>query len=137
MRTFLTALFAAAMAGVPVSSQSAPRNIDECEKIQAADAYNHCLALFGPIARGHRGLADGVAGGTQEAKAARGFASAEAAPVQSAPRGKRLAIKRGWTKNRWARRAHGQRTKVVSDRGRYGRDSAIAFSVISGRTRMR
>jgi len=33
--------------------KAAPRSINECEKIQAADAYNQCLALFGPVARGH------------------------------------------------------------------------------------
>ncbi|MBG0810644.1 hypothetical protein IY145_14830 [Methylosinus sp. H3A] len=30
-----------------------PRNIGECEQIQAADAYNRCLASFGPAARAH------------------------------------------------------------------------------------
>ena len=28
-----------------------PRTIDECEKIQAADAYNQCLAKFGPTSK--------------------------------------------------------------------------------------
>jgi len=27
-----------------------PRTINDCEKIQAADAYNQCLASFGPVA---------------------------------------------------------------------------------------
>lgn len=27
---------------------SAPASIDECEKIKGADAYNYCLASFGP-----------------------------------------------------------------------------------------
>jgi hypothetical protein len=35
---------------LPVSAQS---NIDDCEKIQQADAYNKCLAQFGPM-RGQR-----------------------------------------------------------------------------------
>jgi hypothetical protein len=30
-----------------------PRNIGDCERIQAADAYNRCLASFGPAARAH------------------------------------------------------------------------------------
>jgi hypothetical protein len=37
-------------ASLPVSAQS---NIDDCEKIQQADAYNKCLAQFGPM-RGQR-----------------------------------------------------------------------------------
>jgi hypothetical protein len=37
-------------ASLPVSAQS---SIDDCEKIQAADAYNKCLAQFGPV-RGQR-----------------------------------------------------------------------------------
>ena len=28
-----------------------PRTIGECEKIQAADAYNQCLAKFGPTSK--------------------------------------------------------------------------------------
>ncbi len=30
-----------------------PKTINDCEKIQAADAYNQCLALFGPAAHEH------------------------------------------------------------------------------------
>jgi len=30
-----------------------PRSIGDCEHIQAADAYNHCLASFGPAAHAH------------------------------------------------------------------------------------
>jgi hypothetical protein len=37
---------------LPVSAQS---NIDDCEKIQQADAYNKCLAQFGPM-RGQRAV---------------------------------------------------------------------------------
>jgi hypothetical protein len=32
---------------------AAPRTIQDCEKIGAADAYNQCLASFGPAAREH------------------------------------------------------------------------------------
>lgn len=38
---------------------AAPRSINDCEKIQSADAYNQCLALFGPVAHLH-----GAKGGT-------------------------------------------------------------------------
>ena len=33
---------------------AAPRSIADCEKIEAADAYNKCLASFGPAAHEHR-----------------------------------------------------------------------------------
>ncbi len=36
------------------AAQAAPRTINDCEKIEAADAYNQCLALFGPPA--HKGM---------------------------------------------------------------------------------
>lgn len=36
-----------------VAAAAAPRSIADCEAIQAADAYNHCLASFGPVAAGH------------------------------------------------------------------------------------
>lgn len=35
-----------------------PRSIEDCEKIQAADAYNQCLASFGPVAHEHGVKAD-------------------------------------------------------------------------------
>jgi len=38
------------LASLPVSAQT---SIDDCEKIQQADAYNKCLAQFGPM-RGQR-----------------------------------------------------------------------------------
>jgi hypothetical protein len=32
---------------------AAPATIRDCEKIQQADAYNRCLARFGPVAHEH------------------------------------------------------------------------------------
>ncbi|QAY94683.1 hypothetical protein CWB41_02100 [Methylovirgula ligni] len=51
-------LFAAPLA-------AAPRSISDCEKIQAADAYNQCLASFGPVAHLHgaKAMPDGDDGG--------------------------------------------------------------------------
>lgn len=49
MRT-LIALSLLAVAGTAARSQS---SIADCEKIQAADAYNQCLAKFGPAAKEH------------------------------------------------------------------------------------
>ncbi|QGM47422.1 hypothetical protein [Methylocystis heyeri] len=48
-------LFAIAMlAGATAVAFAAPRSIADCEKIEAALAYNECLASFGPAA-GHSG----------------------------------------------------------------------------------
>jgi hypothetical protein len=47
---------AAAATLVTVSAAAGPRSIADCEKIQAADAYNRCLASFGPVAAGHKAL---------------------------------------------------------------------------------
>ncbi|MGO9007842.1 MAG: hypothetical protein ACLQIQ_03400 [Beijerinckiaceae bacterium] len=46
----VAAIFPALIAN---SSAAAPRTIRDCEKIEAADAYNGCLAQFGPAAREH------------------------------------------------------------------------------------
>jgi predicted sugar kinase len=43
--------FIATLAALPAAA--APRSIADCESIQAADAYNRCLASFGPVAAGH------------------------------------------------------------------------------------
>ena len=47
-------------------SLAAPRSIADCEKIQATDAYNQCLASFGPVAhiKPMKPLAAGGDGGT-------------------------------------------------------------------------
>lgn len=49
------ALMIAMVAGLlSVPALAAPRSIDDCEAIKDADAYNRCLAAFGPT-RGERG----------------------------------------------------------------------------------
>ncbi len=40
---------------------AAPRSIADCEKIQEADAYNRCLASFGPMRGQHGATYPGVA----------------------------------------------------------------------------
>ncbi len=55
--TLMFAIFAA----LPVAAE--PRTIADCEKIQAADAYNQCLASFGPVAHKHGVSADPEGGG--------------------------------------------------------------------------
>jgi hypothetical protein len=50
----VTAIFIAlgfSLAAMPL--QAKPATIKDCEKIEAADAYNQCLASFGPVAHEH------------------------------------------------------------------------------------
>jgi hypothetical protein len=44
-----------------VPALAAPRSIADCEKIQEADAYNRCLAAFGPVRGQHGATYPGVA----------------------------------------------------------------------------
>ena len=49
----LAAVLALCLAGVAVSTSAAraQARIEDCETIQAADAYNQCLAKFGPTSK--------------------------------------------------------------------------------------
>jgi hypothetical protein len=51
MPRMIRVAFIATLAALPAAA--APRSIADCESIQAADAYNRCLASFGPVAAGH------------------------------------------------------------------------------------
>jgi hypothetical protein len=51
--TRLLILIAALM--VCCGARAEPRNIDGCEAIKQADAYNRCLASFGPVPKGRGG----------------------------------------------------------------------------------
>lgn len=53
----------------PMPGEAAPRSIDDCEKIKEADAYNLCLAAFGPTRGQHNKTYPGIAGGSSAAAA--------------------------------------------------------------------
>ncbi len=53
----------ALMIATGVPAMAAPNSINDCEKIQEADAYNQCLASFGPVAH-ERGVAADPEGGS-------------------------------------------------------------------------
>jgi hypothetical protein len=134
MRCILPAVFAAALIAAPAQSK-APRSIDDCEKIQAADAYNQCLAVFGPVARGHGGTGAGADVDSQDAEAATGNAHAEVVTVSDSHHGARHASRHDWTRHSWARHGHWRRTGAAGHR--HGRTTTLAFSVVSGHTRLR
>jgi hypothetical protein len=137
LRSILTAVFVAALIAAPPHSNAAPRGIDDCEKIQAADAYNQCLALFGPLARGHGGTRAGADVDSQDAEATPGNAYARVAAAGDSGRdhGRRHASKHGWTRHSWARHGHWHRTRAAAHR--HGKTTTLAFSVVSSHTRLR
>jgi hypothetical protein len=127
----LTAFVIAAVLAVSSHAKAAPRTIDDCEKIQAADAYNQCLALFGPVARGHASLADGAGfTGAKAAKPGSQMADAAEPARQRRHAGRHHSSARH---HHWARRGHGH--KIAAHR--HGRGTAMAFRVVSGHTRLR
>jgi hypothetical protein len=134
----LTAVFVAALVAVTAQSKAVPRSIDGCEKIQAADAYNQCLALFGPLARGHGAAGDGVDVDNQDAEATPGNAKAGVAAVAVSGRhGARHASRHGWTRHSWARQRHGHWRRTRAAAHRHGKTTTMAFSVVSAYTRLR
>jgi hypothetical protein len=139
LRSILTAVFVAALVAVPAQSKAVPRSIDGCEKIQAADAYNQCLALFGPLARGHGAAGEGVDADSQDAEATPGNTNAgvAAAPVSGRDHGGRHASRHGWTRHSWARQRHGHWRRTRAAAHRHGKTTTMAFSVVSGHTRLR
>ncbi|AWN54172.1 hypothetical protein [Methylobacterium sp. 17Sr1-1] len=89
-------------------AQGAPRSVGECERIKGDLAYNQCLSLFGPAAKGVAAAAAAVSAAIPRLPVPPALAEA----VEPAPRGRR-----GWTR-----------------RLRGGRQSA-SFAVISGGSR--
>lgn len=77
-----------AFAGLPALAVAAPRTIADCERIEAADAYNRCLASFGPPGRSLRLTTDAPSG--DEAT----VAQADVAEQPSVPRHKKGRLAR-------------------------------------------
>ena len=59
-RALRLTIVATALLG-PTTGEAAPRTIDDCEKIKDADAYNLCLAGFGPTRGQHNKSYPGLA----------------------------------------------------------------------------
>jgi hypothetical protein len=57
----LPAVAALCLVALAAPALAAPRSIADCEKIQEADAYNRCLASFGPTRGQHGASYPGVA----------------------------------------------------------------------------
>jgi hypothetical protein len=135
LRTIPIVFFTAALIAISGQSKAAPRSIDECEKIQAADAYNLCLASFGPVARGHHAYADG-AGGEKQAEAAAG-SSHEDAAVEPSRHHHRHVFKHATRRQHWAKHGTFSRKKSISQRTKHGSKTRMALSITPGRSRLR
>ncbi len=87
---------------------AAPRSISDCERIKEADAYNRCLAEFGPAFRG---------GGPSRPPPR----EADAAPAATGHAGRPAARRGGRAKPPWlaARQAEGRR-RMEERRRRHG-----------------
>jgi hypothetical protein len=135
LRSILTTVFVAALVAVPALSKAAPRSIDDCEKIQAADAYNQCLALFGPLARRHGAAGDGGDADRQDAAATTGNVHSDMAMAGDSHHGHRHASSHGWTRHSWTRHGRWHSTRTAGHR--HVKTTKMAFSVVSGHTRLR
>jgi len=93
------------------AASAEPHTINDCEKIQAADAYNQCLASFGPAAHEHAHAADPEGAGGASART-----DAAADPEASRPRGSRYHYQRHATRQRhadpWATIRHAGRHRA-------------------------
>ena len=107
-RIFAAGLFLL-LTGVPALAQ---RSIGDCEKIADPDAYNRCLAAFGPAARSKAGT---------PAAAAAPAATEQAPTVRSRDyRGKRRYAARGWRKGKAYARSRQGRVRMTFNVGRGG-----------------
>lgn len=135
MRTIPFVFFTAALIAVSAQSRAAPRNIGECEKIQAADAYNLCLASFGPVARGHHAYADGAGLGKQDMASEE--SSQKDVAVEHEWRHHRHAFKRSTRHQHLAKHSTFSRKKAVLQRSKHGAKTRMALSITPGRSPLR
>ncbi|WP_395664592.1 hypothetical protein [Methylocella sp.] len=133
MRRRSAALLLCALLGLALHAVAPARadSIDDCEKIEAADAYNRCLARFGPPAKN-------VIMSEKAFDAAEGVDAGPAA--EPAPQ---KAARHGRHDGRHARHAaRGHASRHAAHAGRASRHAAaaqggarqrVAFATVSGR----
>lgn len=135
MKRLTTMFFAAliASAGLAAPRRAVAESINDCEKIQAADAYNQCLARFGPAARNLNTSAKEF-GGDGDPGAA-GVSEARSADAQPAEKSVRASRGRHHASRSSGRRSYGHaRSHRVHASG--GGTKRMAFNTVHGR-RMR
>ncbi len=137
-------LFAAGFAfALAAPAGAAPGSINDCEKIEAADAYNQCLASFGPVAHTHGATSkdfggDGVGGEG-------GDVVETVNPEASVPLKERQASTGRHGHGHWAHHGrhqyyghnYGGHHNRSSAHEMHGKAKRVAFNVISGHTKAR
>ncbi|HZM08131.1 MAG TPA: hypothetical protein VFC11_06725 [Methylocella sp.] len=141
----LLSIFTAVLIAVPACSNAAPRSIDECEKIQAADAYNQCLAVFGPVARTHGVARETADTGNQDEGVAATGADTKAAAAPDEDLGRGHGRRHGSMRHRWARHGHaahgfahhGHWHHSTASAHTHGKRTTLAFSTVSSHRHLR
>ena len=115
MRTILLIAIAAVICA---HAAAAPRSIDDCEKIKEPEAYNLCLASFGPTRGDHNKTYPGVASEGDKAV----DKNETATPVGAAEAGKGGRQTRGGRSHGrhhgWGGGRHGGRSRMEFRTGR-------------------
>lgn len=105
MRTLIPSLAGAFAVGlICLTAARGQARIDDCEKIQAADAYNQCLAKFGPESK--------VKSVEPERPGDVKGSSEEAAATAGAPKGQATRHAAGRRRGGHASRAAGGRKRI-------------------------
>ncbi|WP_036255197.1 hypothetical protein [Methylocapsa acidiphila] len=136
MKYVSTMILAAALLAPSALASAAPRTIDDCEKIEAADAYNQCLAAFGPVAHGH-------SGGGAQVQDVSDSTDGDAVQPESGSSGQRVAHASGHSRHHagrhgWTRHAHGPhgRHSRAADHA-HGHGKRLAFTITPSHTHLR
>jgi hypothetical protein len=130
-------IFVAAAPLAPAAS-AAPSSINDCEKIQAADAYNQCLAIFGPVAHLHgAGAAAKDFGGDGDGADVVETANPEASVPQTERHSSHSRHSSRHSTRRYHYHSHSHSSGHSSVQRTHGASKKLAFSVISGRTKTR
>ncbi len=117
MPALVRILLSVTLTGLPALAAAGPRTIADCERIEAADAYNRCLASFGPPGRSLRLEPSDTQGGAVPI-------ATSVEPQPSVPKVEKARLARKSTR-------HGSATRRVI------RAERMVFSVASDRTRVR
>jgi hypothetical protein len=130
-------ILATALSASPALSNAAPRTINDCEKIEAADAYNRCLAAFGPVAH-TRGATSQAVETNDSVDADEGGAILE--PAASSSSRQKIAHAHGRHRGHayrhaWTKHGHGRQTKAADHP--HGRSKRLAFTIVSSHTKLR
>jgi hypothetical protein len=140
LRLTLLSIFTAASIAAPACSNAAPRSIDECEKIQAADAYNQCLAVFGPVARTHGVARETADTNNQDEGMAAADADTKVAAAPEEDSGRDASMRHHGARYGHAAHGfahHGHWHHSTASAHAHGKRTTLAFSTVSSHGHLR